>query len=162
MRNTSTFKNPNIADKYFQIQSPSPSGNPPLSLPSSLLPFFFLFHPSSVFSSKFKQYVLYTHITQRGRAEPLLDRSWSLVWVKNIAQDFWLKVVANCFKSWMHVFISASFTPLTKWCKVFIFRNEWSNLFLAALGLCSCEWAFSSCSEWASHCSGFSSCGQEL
>ena len=41
-------------------------------------------------------------------------------------------------------------------------------LFLAALGLCWCTWAFSSCSEWgatphcgawASHCSGFSCCG---
>lgn len=88
MSNILTFKNQNIADKHFQIQSPSPSGNPPLSLPSSLLPFLLLFHPSSVFSSKSKQHVLYTHITQRGRAEPLFDRSWSLVWVKNIAQDF--------------------------------------------------------------------------
>ena len=78
MSNTLTSKT-KTADKYFQIQSPSPSGNPPLSLPSSLLPFLFLFHPSSVFSSKFKWYVLYTHITQRGRAERLLDRSWSLL-----------------------------------------------------------------------------------
>ena len=39
---------------------------------------------------------------------------------------------------------------------------------MAALGLCCCAWAFSSCSEWglllgcgvrASHCSGFSCCG---
>ena len=40
-------------------------------------------------------------------------------------------------------------------------------LFLAALGLCCCPWAFSSCGEratlrcgvQASHCSGFSCCG---
>ena len=41
-------------------------------------------------------------------------------------------------------------------------------IFLAALGLCCCPWAFSSCAEWglrssfsawASHCGGFSYCG---
>ena len=41
-------------------------------------------------------------------------------------------------------------------------------LILAALGLCCCTWAFSSCGEggatlrcdaWASHCGGFSCCG---
>ena len=30
------------------------------------------------------------------------------------------------------------------------------DLLLATLGLCCCVWAFSSCSAWASHCSGFS------
>ena len=43
-------------------------------------------------------------------------------------------------------------------------------IFLAALGLCCCAWAFSSCCElgatlrcsaWASHCSGFSCCGAQ-
>ena len=29
-------------------------------------------------------------------------------------------------------------------------------LFLAALGLCCCMWAFFSCGAWASHCCGFS------
>ena len=32
-------------------------------------------------------------------------------------------------------------------------------VFLAALGLHCCAWAFSSCDERASHCSGFSRCG---
>ena len=32
-------------------------------------------------------------------------------------------------------------------------------LFLAVLGLRCCAWAFSSCGEWVSHCSGFSCCG---
>ena len=45
------------------------------------------------------------------------------------------------------------------------------NLFLAALDLCCCEQAFSSCSEqgrlsscgaWAPHCSGFPCCGLAL
>ena len=31
-------------------------------------------------------------------------------------------------------------------------------LFLAALGLCCCARAFSSCGEWASHCGDFSCC----
>ena len=31
-------------------------------------------------------------------------------------------------------------------------------LFLAALGLHCCAWAFSSCGKWASHCGGFSHC----
>ena len=43
-------------------------------------------------------------------------------------------------------------------------------LSLAALGLCCCAWAFSSCGEWgllfvvvrgASHCGGFSCCGAQ-
>ena len=34
-------------------------------------------------------------------------------------------------------------------------------LFLAALGLCCCAWAFSSCGVRASHCSGFSCCGAQ-
>ena len=33
------------------------------------------------------------------------------------------------------------------------------NLFLSALGLHCCMWAFSSCGVQASHCSGFSCCG---
>ena len=31
-------------------------------------------------------------------------------------------------------------------------------LFFTVLGLHCCTWAFSGCSEWASHCSGFSYC----
>ena len=34
-------------------------------------------------------------------------------------------------------------------------------LFLAVLGLRCCARAFSSCGEWASHCSGFSCCGAQ-
>ena len=35
------------------------------------------------------------------------------------------------------------------------------NLFLAALGLRCCTWAFSSCGEWSSHCDGFSCCREQ-
>ena len=34
-------------------------------------------------------------------------------------------------------------------------------LFLVALGLCCCMWAFSSCGMWAAHFSGFSCCGAQ-
>ena len=48
---------------------------------------------------------------------------------------------------------------------LFLFIFKFFIYFLAALGLCCCTWAFSSCSEhrllsvcgaWASHCGGFS------
>ena len=49
----------------------------------------------------------------------------------------------------------------------FFFFYKFIYLFLAALGLCYCVRAFSSCVEWlplccgvrASHCGGFSCCG---
>ena len=41
---------------------------------------------------------------------------------------------------------------------IFFFLNTFIYLFLAALGLCCCARAFSSCSVWASHCGGFSCC----
>ena len=50
---------------------------------------------------------------------------------------------------------------------IYLFVYLFIYLFLAALGLCCCVWAFSSCSQRgllfvgarASHCSGFSCCG---
>ena len=54
---------------------------------------------------------------------------------------------------------------------IFLFKNvcfiafieiliyfKFNFLFLAALGLHCCAWAFSSCGKWASHCGGFSCC----
>ena len=41
----------------------------------------------------------------------------------------------------------------------YFLKNKFIYLFLAAVGLCYCEWAFSSCGEWAPHCGGFSFCG---
>ena len=35
-----------------------------------------------------------------------------------------------------------------------------TSLFLSVLGLCCCVWAFSSCGTRASHCGGFSCCGE--
>ena len=40
----------------------------------------------------------------------------------------------------------------------FFFKKN-NQLFLAALGLCCCPRAFSSCSAQSSHCGGFSCCG---
>ena len=65
------------------------------------------------------------------------------------------------FSNLMHIFL-----------KILSFKkiNYFIYLFLAALGLCCCMWAFSSCSEQglcfvavrcvASHCCGFSCCGE--
>ena len=57
----------------------------------------------------------------------------------------------------------SSISELHFFLKIYLFI-----LFLAVLGLCCCEWAFSNCGEmrllsscgtWAVHCSGFSCCG---
>ena len=45
--------------------------------------------------------------------------------------------------------------------RIFFKINLFIYLFLAALGLRCCAWAFSGCGARASHCGGFSYCGAQ-
>ena len=49
-------------------------------------------------------------------------------------------------------------TPTTLVWTVFVYKFFFIYVFLAALDLCCCMQAFSSCNAQASHCSGFSCC----
>ena len=61
-------------------------------------------------------------------------------------------------RQWKHQVLTTG-QPGNSWTQIFFFKVIFFKLiylFLAALGLRCCTWAFSSCGARASHCSGFS------